>query len=52
MCSLNLRLPPKPAIIDDIEASLWIPYTDSGNAFPLSPPSLLCVRACVPASVS
>ncbi|OLN94080.1 Nitrogen assimilation transcription factor nit-4-like protein 8 [Colletotrichum chlorophyti] len=24
------RLPPKPAIIDDIEASLWIPYTDGG----------------------
>ncbi|KXX72886.1 Nitrogen assimilation transcription factor nit-4 [Madurella mycetomatis] len=24
------RLPPKPAIIDDIEASLWIPYTDDG----------------------
>lgn len=25
------RLPPKPAIIDDIEASLWIPYTDDGK---------------------
>ncbi|KAL1873419.1 hypothetical protein VTK73DRAFT_1010 [Phialemonium thermophilum] len=24
------HLPPKPAIIDDIEASLWIPYTDDG----------------------
>ncbi|CAJ2503423.1 Uu.00g108170.m01.CDS01 [Anthostomella pinea] len=24
------HLPPKPAIIDDIESSLWIPYTDDG----------------------
>ncbi|SPQ19178.1 58716754-bab3-402c-a9b1-468d22b5aba9 [Thermothielavioides terrestris] len=29
-CSCFSRLPPKPAIIDDIEASLWIPYTDDG----------------------
>lgn len=29
-CSCFPRLPPKPAIIDDIEASLWIPYTDDG----------------------
>ncbi|KAK4119353.1 hypothetical protein N657DRAFT_659105 [Parathielavia appendiculata] len=29
-CSCLPRLPPKPAIIDDIEASLWIPYTDDG----------------------
>ncbi|KAF2967583.1 hypothetical protein GQX73_g5972 [Xylaria multiplex] len=29
-CSWFLRLPPKPAIIDGIEASLWIPYTDDG----------------------
>ncbi|KAL2261580.1 hypothetical protein VTK26DRAFT_3843 [Humicola hyalothermophila] len=29
-CSRFPRLPPKPAIIDDIEASLWIPYTDDG----------------------
>ncbi|KAK5626664.1 hypothetical protein RRF57_002379 [Xylaria bambusicola] len=29
-CSWFLQLPPKPAIIDDIEASLWIPYTDDG----------------------
>ncbi|KAF6810781.1 nitrate assimilation regulatory protein [Colletotrichum sojae] len=27
-CSCFPHLPPKPAIIDDIEASLWIPYTD------------------------
>ncbi|RYP63216.1 hypothetical protein DL769_007023 [Monosporascus sp. CRB-8-3] len=27
-CSAFPQLPPKPAIIDDIEASLWIPYTD------------------------
>ncbi|KAI1850945.1 hypothetical protein JX265_007270 [Neoarthrinium moseri] len=24
------HLPPKPAIIDDVEASLWVPYTDDG----------------------
>lgn len=30
-CSCFPRLPPKPAIIDDIEASLWIPYTDDGE---------------------
>jgi len=30
-CSCFPRLPPKPAIIDDIEASLWIPYTDVGQ---------------------
>jgi len=30
-CSCFPRLPPKPAIIDDIEASLWIPYTDDGK---------------------
>ncbi|XXH02229.1 hypothetical protein Hte_008597 [Hypoxylon texense] len=29
-CSCFPHLPPKPAIIDDIEASLWIPYTDDG----------------------
>ncbi|EAA29913.3 hypothetical protein GE21DRAFT_1546 [Neurospora crassa] len=29
-CSCFPQLPPKPAIIDDIEASLWIPYTDDG----------------------
>lgn len=29
-CSCFPRLPPKPAIIDDIEASFWIPYTDDG----------------------
>ncbi|KAI1359018.1 fungal-specific transcription factor domain-containing protein [Xylaria arbuscula] len=29
-CSWFLQLPPKPAIIDGIEASLWIPYTDDG----------------------
>lgn len=29
-CSLFPHLPPKPAIIDGIEASLWIPYTDDG----------------------
>ncbi|KAH8195722.1 hypothetical protein TruAng_010125 [Truncatella angustata] len=28
-CSCFPHLPPKPAIIDDIEASLWVPYTDS-----------------------
>ncbi|EJT79914.1 hypothetical protein GGTG_04996 [Gaeumannomyces tritici R3-111a-1] len=26
-----IKLPPKPNIIDDIEASLWIPYTDDGT---------------------
>ncbi|KAL2134576.1 hypothetical protein VTI74DRAFT_11398 [Chaetomium olivicolor] len=30
-CSCFPRLPPKPAIIDDIEASVWIPYTDDGT---------------------
>lgn len=30
-CSRVLHLPPKPAIIDDIESSLWIPYTDDGT---------------------
>jgi hypothetical protein len=30
-CSCFPHLPPKPAIIDDIEASLWVPYTDDGN---------------------
>ncbi|KAI0844251.1 nitrogen assimilation transcription factor nirA [Daldinia vernicosa] len=29
-CSCYPQLPPKPAIIDDIEASLWVPYTDDG----------------------
>ncbi|KAJ4128259.1 hypothetical protein NW768_008547 [Fusarium equiseti] len=29
-CSCFPRLPPKPAIIGDIEASLWVPYTDDG----------------------
>ncbi|KAH7191025.1 fungal-specific transcription factor domain-containing protein [Fusarium oxysporum] len=29
-CSFFPRLPPKPAIIGDIEASLWVPYTDDG----------------------
>ncbi|KAK1758298.1 nitrogen assimilation transcription factor nit-4 [Echria macrotheca] len=33
-CSCFPRLPPKPAIIDDIEASLWIPYTDDGKGIP------------------
>ncbi|KAM7205224.1 Zn(2)-Cys(6) zinc finger domain protein [Rhypophila sp. PSN 637] len=38
-CSCFPRLPPKPAIIDDIEASLWIPYTDDGEAIsPRGPP--------------
>lgn len=30
-CSCVLHLPLKPAIIDDIESSLWIPYTDDGT---------------------
>ncbi|KAK9425699.1 putative Zn(2)-C6 fungal-type domain-containing protein [Seiridium unicorne] len=30
-CSCFPHLPPKPAIIDDIEASLWVPYTDNGS---------------------
>lgn len=30
-CSCFLDLPPKPAIMPDIEASLWIPYTDDGR---------------------
>ncbi|KAI1818640.1 hypothetical protein GGS20DRAFT_581396 [Poronia punctata] len=29
-CSCFPHLPPKPAIIDGIEASLWVPYTDDG----------------------
>ncbi|GJN81715.1 nitrogen assimilation transcription factor nirA [Purpureocillium lilacinum] len=29
-CSCFPHLPPKPAIIMDIEASLWVPYTDDG----------------------
>ncbi|KAL3952746.1 hypothetical protein ACCO45_012689 [Purpureocillium lilacinum] len=29
-CSRFPHLPPKPAIIEDIEASLWVPYTDEG----------------------
>lgn len=29
--SSYIKLPPKPSIIDDIEASLWIPYTDDGK---------------------
>ncbi|KAI1343550.1 fungal-specific transcription factor domain-containing protein [Xylariaceae sp. FL0016] len=29
-CSCFPHLPPKPAIIDDVESSLWIPYTDDG----------------------
>ncbi|KAJ2970197.1 hypothetical protein NUW58_g9769 [Xylaria curta] len=29
-CSCFPHLPPKPAIIDGIEASVWIPYTDDG----------------------
>lgn len=35
-CSCFPHLPPKPAIIDDIEASLWIPYTDNGKYAPVS----------------
>ncbi|KAJ0339998.1 hypothetical protein COL922a_003829 [Colletotrichum nupharicola] len=38
-CSCFPHLPPKPAIIDDIEASLWIPYTDDGR--PLTSRDLL-----------
>ncbi|KAL7930428.1 fungal-specific transcription factor domain-containing protein [Trichoderma chlorosporum] len=30
-CSCFPHLPPKPAIIADIEASLWVPYTDDGE---------------------
>ena len=29
--SHTAHLPPKPAIINDIEASLWVPYTDNGT---------------------
>ncbi|KAI1102430.1 nitrogen assimilation transcription factor nirA [Jackrogersella minutella] len=29
-CSCFPHLPPKPEIIDDIEASLWVSYTDDG----------------------
>ncbi|KAF3759972.1 regulation of conidiation [Cryphonectria parasitica EP155] len=29
-CSCYPSLPPKPTIIGDIEASVWIPYTDDG----------------------
>ncbi|KAK3330699.1 fungal-specific transcription factor domain-containing protein [Apodospora peruviana] len=36
-CSCFPRLPPKPGIIDDIEASLWIPYTDDGKGISLAP---------------
>lgn len=34
--SCFLHLPPKPAIIDDIEASLWVPYTDNGKLYPFA----------------
>ncbi|KAK4178263.1 fungal-specific transcription factor domain-containing protein [Triangularia setosa] len=37
-CSCFPRLPPKPAIIDDIEASLWIPYTDDGKGIAITGP--------------
>ncbi|KAK6856368.1 fungal specific transcription factor [Apiospora arundinis] len=30
-CSCFPNLPPKPAIINDIESSLWVPYTDDGS---------------------
>lgn len=30
-CSSDTHLPPKPAIMPDVEASVWIPYTDDGN---------------------
>ncbi|KAK8109418.1 Fungal specific transcription factor [Apiospora kogelbergensis] len=30
-CSCFPQLPPKPAIINDIESSLWVPYTDDGS---------------------
>ncbi|KAH8910564.1 hypothetical protein BR93DRAFT_942960 [Coniochaeta sp. PMI_546] len=30
-CSASPHLPPKPAIIDNVEALLWIPYTDNGT---------------------
>ncbi|KAF5615674.1 nitrogen assimilation transcription factor nit-4 [Fusarium tjaetaba] len=30
-CSCFPHLPPKPAIIGDIEASLWVPYTDDAR---------------------
>ena len=30
-CSYFLPLPAEPEIIHDIEASLWAPYTDSGE---------------------
>ncbi|KAI0153106.1 hypothetical protein GGR57DRAFT_156306 [Xylariaceae sp. FL1272] len=29
-CSCFPHLPPKPSIIGDVEASLWVPYTDDG----------------------
>ncbi|KAM5347200.1 hypothetical protein ACJ41O_010205 [Fusarium nematophilum] len=29
-CSCFPHLPPKPTIIGDVEASLWVPYTDNG----------------------
>lgn len=31
-CSCFPQLPPKPGIIGDIEASLWVPYTDDGES--------------------
>jgi hypothetical protein len=30
-CFCFPRLPPKPAIIVDVEVSLWVPYTDDGE---------------------
>lgn len=33
-CSQFPHLPPKPAIMPGIEASLWIPYTDDGKFYP------------------
>ncbi|KAK7720284.1 hypothetical protein SLS63_009956 [Diaporthe eres] len=35
-CSRFPHLPPKPAIMPDIEASVWIPYTDDGAPLHLS----------------
>ncbi|KAG8413842.1 hypothetical protein J3458_012330 [Metarhizium acridum] len=35
-CSCFPHLPPKPGIIGNIEASLWVPYTDDGAFTPVN----------------
>ncbi|OIW30481.1 hypothetical protein CONLIGDRAFT_574758 [Coniochaeta ligniaria NRRL 30616] len=46
-CSRSPHLPSKPAIIDDIEASLWIPYTDNASILPNVAPHIVLVKSSV-----